>query len=73
MSSSETESRKAAGEARRDVLGHGGQPGTASRYDAVLRYLRGLYAKAPKEQHVPESPETEAAEEAESDLSTEEK
>jgi len=36
MSGSETESQKAAGEARRDVLGHVVQPGTGGRYDALL-------------------------------------
>ena len=72
MSGSQAESRKAAGEARRDVVGHVGQPGTANRYDALLRYLRGLYAKAPKEHLVPESPAaTDPAKEAESDPPTE--
>lgn len=73
MSGSDTESRKAAGEARRDVVSRAGQSGTANRYDALLRYLRGLYVKAPEEHDVPKSPETEAAKGAESDPSAEEK
>jgi hypothetical protein len=61
MSGSETESQKAAGEARRDVLGHVVQPGTGGRYDALLRYLRGLYVREPKSSPKPESPKTDPA------------
>ena len=71
MSDSEAGSRKAAGEARRDVIGRVGHAGTDSRYDAVLRYLRSLYVKAPKEPHVPERPKTEPTKEAESEPTTE--
>lgn len=66
MSGNEAESRQAAQEARRDVLSHVGATGTANRYDALLRYLRGLYVRAPKEHKVPESPETDPAENGES-------
>lgn len=71
MSGSEAESRTAAGEARRDILGRVGQPGTANRYDALLRYLRGLYVRAPEEHHASERPETAPAKKAGSDPSTE--
>lgn len=45
MSGSERESHQAGAEARRDVLGHSAQPASTSRYDALLRYLRGMWAR----------------------------
>jgi hypothetical protein len=55
VSGSKADSGGAAREARRDVLDHAGQPGTADRYNALLRYLRGFYVRASKERDVPES------------------
>lgn len=65
MSGNETESRRAAHEARRDVLGHAGATGTANRHDALLRYLRGLYVRPSKEHKAPETPKTDPAENGE--------
>lgn len=62
MSDGEAESRKAAGEARLDVLSRAGQPGAGNRYDALLRYLRGIYTRPPKERQSSEDPRTAPAE-----------
>lgn len=64
MESTESESRQASGEARRDVLSRGSHPSAGAHYDAVLRYLRGLYVRAPKASVTPPKqtsaePETE--------------
>ncbi len=60
MNSTESESRQASDEARRDILSRGAHPNTGARYDAVLRYLRGLYVRTPKtspEQKQPARPQ----------------
>jgi hypothetical protein len=51
MSNHETESGRAGHEARQDVVSHAGRPDSSSdrRYDALLRYLRGLYVRPQKE------------------------
>lgn len=59
MTQSEAENRKAGGEARRDVLGRAGRTGADSRYDALLRYLRGVHARPTKERPRPEHPDTD--------------
>ena len=48
MNGTETDSRSAGEEARRDVISRAGQTGTGAHYDALLRYLRGLYVRSPK-------------------------
>jgi len=67
MSGTESESHQAGQEARRDTVGHVTQSGSTSRYDALLRYLRGLYVRGdnaktePKKQgEAGEQPTTEA-------------
>lgn len=62
MTQNEAESRKVGGEARRDILGRAGQPGAGSRYDALLRYLRGVYTRPPKETPQPENPDKDPSE-----------
>ena len=48
MNGSESERHQAGGEARRDVQSRGAHPSAGGHYDALLRYLRGLYVRAPK-------------------------
>ncbi|HEU5333360.1 MAG TPA: hypothetical protein VFU73_11355 [Actinocrinis sp.] len=59
MTQSEADGRKAGEEARRDVLGRAGRPGAGSRYDALLRYLRGVHARPTKEPPKPQHPDTD--------------
>ena len=48
MDSTASESHKAGTEARRAAYSHGGHSTTSVRYDALLRYLRGLYVRPEK-------------------------
>lgn len=50
MSGTASESHRAGEEARRDTVSSPTRSGTDTRYDALLRYLRGLYVKSPKTQ-----------------------
>lgn len=45
MNSTASESHQAGAEARRAAHSHGGHSTTGVRYDALLRYLRGLYVR----------------------------
>ncbi|HZP51321.1 hypothetical protein [Actinocrinis sp.] len=72
MNGTSAESHRAGAEARRETVSSTGHSGTDTRYNAMLRYLRGLYvrspqapqkASAPKAQTPPETePDTPAAE-----------
>lgn len=50
MNGTASESHRAGEEARRDTISSSGRSGTDTRYDAMLRYLRGLYVRSPKAQ-----------------------
>ena len=75
MSGTSADSHRAGAEARRETVTTTGHSGTDTRYNAMLRYLRGLYvrspqatqkATAPKAQSEPKTePEAPAAEPAE--------
>jgi hypothetical protein len=51
-----SESHRAGEEARRDTISGSGRSGTDTRYDAMLRYLRGLYVRSPKTQQTSNAP-----------------
>ncbi|MBS2965892.1 hypothetical protein KGA66_22780 [Actinocrinis puniceicyclus] len=53
------ESGHAREEARRDVINRAVTPSSEARYDALLRYLRGLYVRPQKTASAPQR--TEAA------------
>lgn len=53
MSGTASESHRAGQEARRDTVSNSVRSGTDTRYDAMLRYLRGLYVRSPKTQQTP--------------------
>ena len=56
MSGTASESHRAGQEARRDTVSSSVRSGTDTRYDAMLRYLRGLYVRSPKTQQTSNAP-----------------
>ena len=48
MSGTSSDSHRAGAEARRDTVSSTGHSGTDTRYNAMLRYLRGLYVRSPQ-------------------------
>ncbi len=63
MNGTESQSRQTGQEARRDVLSRAAQSGSTSRYDALLRYLRGLYVREDNAKTEPKK-QAEAGEQA---------
>ena len=58
MNGTASESHRAGEEARRGTVSSTGHSGTDTRYDAMLRYLRGLYVRSPKTQNATSVPQT---------------
>ncbi len=48
MSGTSSESHHAGTESRRETVSSTGHSGTDTRYNAMLRYLRGLYVRSPQ-------------------------
>jgi len=65
VSGTSSESHHAGTESRRETVSSTGHSGTDTRYNAMLRYLRGLYVRSPQ------APQKASAPTAQSQPSTE--
>ena len=60
MSGTSAESHRAGAEARRETVSSTGHSGTDTRYNAMLRYLRGLYVRSPQATQKASAPEAQS-------------
>lgn len=67
MNGTSAESHRASAEARRETVSSTGHSGTDTRYDAMLRYLRGLYVRSPQATQKPSAPKARSQPKTEPD------